>query len=471
MRLGLVLALGGLLVVVDTTVTVVAVPAMVAGLDSTLAAVQWVTTAYLLGIVAVIPLAGWASERFGARRVYLVALGVFTVFSVAAGLAGNAVTLAVFRALQGVGGGLLNPVGQAIGMRAVAPDRRGRLMAMLGLPLIVGPVLGPPLSGWLVDAASWRWVFLINLPVGALAMLLCARFLPREATPGFPVRRIDWAGLALLPVGGTGIVLGCTLIPHASGAAFLAAGLLLVVVFVVRAVRVAAPLVDVRLFKGRLFATGVGVLTAFGAAYFGALTVLPLFVQGVRGDPAALAGALGVPAAIGVGVTVQVATRLVDRVAPRRVALTGVTLGLVAMVGLVAATTTNSPYGLIVAAATLLGVASGATILPTMTAAVRDLPANELPAATTLLALTQQLAAAAGVAVVATVLGVALDGPTGGGGVAAMLALDPGARSAAEADLAVGVGSAYGVGTLLMVVAVVVAVRVPQRVDREHVRQ
>ncbi|MBL7258973.1 MFS transporter [Paractinoplanes lichenicola] len=286
-RLGFVLALGGLLVVVDTTVTVVAVPAMVSGLGTTLAAIQWVTTAYLLGIVAVIPVAGWASDRFGARRVYLVALGIFTVCSVAAGLAGNAATLAVFRALQGVGGGLLNPVGQTIGMRAVPREQRGRLMAMLGLPLIVGPVLGPPLSGWLVDAASWRWIFLINLPVGALAIVLCARFLPRDPPTEFPVRRIDWPGLALLPAGGTGIVLGCTLIPHATGFATLAAGLLLVTAFVARAVRIAAPLVDLRLLRVRLFATGVGMLTAFGAAYFGALTVLPLFVQGVRGDPAA----------------------------------------------------------------------------------------------------------------------------------------------------------------------------------------
>ncbi|MBL7258972.1 hypothetical protein [Paractinoplanes lichenicola] len=167
----------------------------------------------------------------------------------------------------------------------------------------------------------------------------------------------------------------------------------------------------------------------------------------------------------------QVATRLVDRIAPRRVALTGVTLGLVAMAWLLTATTTNSPYVVLVAAATLLGIASGATILPTMTAAVRDLPASDLPAGTTLLALTQQLAAAVGVAVVATVLEVALDGPTGGGGVAAMLALDPVARQAVEPDLAVAVGSAYGVGTLLMVIAVVVAVRLPQRVDSQRVRQ
>ena len=512
-RVGLVLALGGLMVVVDTTVTAVAVPAMVAGLDSTLTAVQWVTTGYLLGIVAVLPLAGWSVNRFGGRRVYLVALLAFTVFSALAGLAPNAATLAVCRVLQGVGGGLLNPVGQAIGMRAVPRGARGRLMSLLGLPLIAGPVLGPPLGGWLVDAASWRWIFLINVPVGLLAMVLSARLLPADARrtdggdvvdgtrpgggatlPG-PAERprvvhsrawstgnrtadpeeaengrrerkegtppVDWVGLGLLSGGGTAIVLGCTFVADPAGAgpagfAALVGGVLLLAGFVRRTRRSTAPLVDLRLLRHRPLAAGLGVLAAFGAGYFGSITVLPLVVQGVRGDPAALAGALTVPQAVAVGGTVQVATRLVDRIAPRRIVLTGVTLGLAGAAALFVATVTDAPYPVLVGAAGLLGVGSGATILPMMTAALRDLDGADLPAGTTLLALVQQLAAAIGAAVVATTLTVLLAGPTRGAGVAALMT-DP------RPELAGAVGGAYAVVVVLMVVSLATAVlRVPR---------
>ena len=458
-RVGLTLALGGLMVVVDTTVTVVAVPAMVAGLGSTLVAVQWVTSAYLLGIVAVIPLAGWAANRFGARRVYVAALLVFTLFSALAGLAWDAVSLAVFRALQGLGGGLLNPVGQAIGMRATPRGSRGRLMSLLGLPLIVGPVLGPPLAGWLVDAASWRWIFLINVPVGLVAVVLCRRLLPADP-PGHPAGRVDGTGLVLLSTGAVLTVLGCTSI-DGPGAAVLAAGLLLIVAFAVR--RVPAPLVDLRLLRHRPLVTALGVLATFGAGYFGAMAVLPIFVQGVRGDSAALAGSLVIPQAIAVGVTVQVATRLVDRLAPRRIVLTGVTLALLGAVGLGAATASDAPYAVVVPAAALLGCGAGATLMPAMTVAVRDLEGADLPAGTTLLALVQQLSAAIGVAVVATVLTLTLAGPTAGGGVAAMLALDPATRADRRAELAAAVGSAYVVVALLLLASLAAALVAARR--------
>ncbi len=467
-KIGLTLALGGLLVVVDTTVTVVAVPAMVAGLDSTLAAIQWVTTGYLLGIVAVIPVAGWAANRFGARRVYLVALLAFTVFSALAGLAWSAASLAIFRVLQGLGGGLLNPVGQAIGLRAVPRDQRGRLMALLGLPLIIGPVLGPPLAGWLVDAASWRWIFLLNVPIGLLAMLLVRRHLP-ASSPDLPGRApgIDWPGLGQLSAGSVLVVLGCTVaagpgLPFWLAAAALGTGLLLLVAFVRRARRRPAPLVDLSLLRRRPFATGTAVLTTFGAGYFGSLSVLPIYVQGVRGDPASLAGTLTIPAAVVIGLTVQIATRLVDRVPGRRITLAGTATGLLGAIVLLLTTITDAPYPAIVAGAVLLGAGSGATILPTMTVALRDLRSTEMPRGTTLLALTQQLSAAIGVALISALLTVLLTAPTNGGGIAAMTQLDPTTRAAQQDTLALAVGSAYGLVAILMLAALCAALRTPK---------
>ena len=479
--IALALALGALMVTIDTTVTLVAVPAIVADLDSTLPTVQWVTTGYLLGVVAVIPLAGWAANRFGARRVYLAALVVFTAASALAGLAWDAGSLIAFRVLQGLGGGLLNPVGQAIALRSVPRAARGRVMSLLGLPLVIGPVLGPPLAGWLVDAASWGWIFLINVPIGAAAITACALVLPRQPAERTGSAPMDWVGLAQVCAGAVLVVLGFTLVGETGAltwpvATALGGGLLLLIAFAVRALRVPAPLVDLRLLAHRPLAAGLTVLACFGAAYFGALSILPIFIQGVRGDTAALAGAITIPQALAVGVTLQVATRLVDRVPARRIVLTGVGLGLAGSLALLVTTTSNAPYPLIAAAAALLGVGSGATMMPTMTVAVRDLEDTDTPRGTTLLALVQQVASAIGVAIVATAITLLVSarapGLAGSGesGLAAMLALDPAARAVLGPQLATAVGASYAVAAVLMALsalAAVVSLRTPASVKEE----
>lgn len=216
-RIALVLVLGGLMMTVDTSVAVIAIPAIIGDLETSLSAAQGATTGYLLGVVAVIPLAGWGSTRFGGRRVYLAALVTFTLASVLAGLASSIELLVLARVVQGLGGGLLNPVGQAIALGSSRPRIRGRIMSILGLPVAIGPVLGPPLAGWLVDLATWRWIFWINAPVGAIAIVLCAIVLPRDRG-----RRasgaLDWAGLAQLSSGATLLFLGATMLGAESAA-------------------------------------------------------------------------------------------------------------------------------------------------------------------------------------------------------------------------------------------------------------
>ncbi|GAB2542279.1 MFS transporter [Brachybacterium huguangmaarense] len=210
-RVALALVLGGLMMTVDTSVAVIATPAIIGDLGTSLSAAQGSTTGYLLGVVAVIPLAGWASARFGARRTYLAALVTFTLASVLAGCASSIELLVLTRVVQGLGGGPLNPVGQAIALGSSRPRIRGRIMSILGLPVAIGPVLGPPLAGWLVDLATWRWIFWINAPIGVIAVVLCAMVLPRDRgrrESGAP----DWAGLAQFSSGAALLVLGATML-------------------------------------------------------------------------------------------------------------------------------------------------------------------------------------------------------------------------------------------------------------------
>ncbi|MGP3916577.1 DHA2 family efflux MFS transporter permease subunit [Nonomuraea sp. 10N515B] len=325
--IGLVLAFAGLLVIIDTTVTIVALPAIVTDLDTTLPRGAWMTTGYILGLIAVIPLTGWLAGRFGDRRVYLAGLTVFVLASVAAGFSPNVDTMIAFRVLQGMGGGVLNPLGIAIALRSVPKDYRGRIMSLVGLPILIGPALGAPLTGLLIDAASWRWLFWINLPLGVLALFLCLRHFPAPQSSE-DHGRVDWPGLVMVTIGCVGLVLACTSIGDSgrvtltTGVSVLA-GLALLGGFARRSLRITHPLVHVRLLARREIAAGAVITLCFAGGYFGASSILPAFVQGVRGDPVSVAGILAVPAGLAVGLTLQIATRLIDRIHPRRVIMLG----------------------------------------------------------------------------------------------------------------------------------------------------
>ncbi len=464
-RIGLALAAAGLLSVVDTTVTIIAIPAIVTGLGSPLPTTQWVTTGYILGMVAVIPLAGWLANRYGDRRVYLLALTAFIGLSIGAGGAWSIGILIASRVLQGLAGGLLNPIGMAIALRSVPASSRGAVMGLLGLPVAIGPVLGPPLAGTLVDATSWRWIFWINLPLGLLTWTLCRRHLPESARTTARTRP-DWLGLIQLVVGGVLLVLGCTLVGQAgrvglASAGSIAAGAGLLVAFGVHALRISHPLLVVRLLRRREVASGAVVLLCFAAGYFSSLGILPMVVQGVRGDSVHVAGTLAVPTGLAVGITLQVATRLVDRVPAPPIILGGTLTALVGLVLMWFAVRVDSGYVVIALVGLVVGVGAGATLMPTMTAATRSLQGGDIPHGTTLLNLLSQLGSALGTAAVAAVLTLAVNTRVprsdGRGGVEGMLGLGATARRLLRADLADAVATAYLVPITLVAAAAIAA--------------
>ncbi|MER8042892.1 DHA2 family efflux MFS transporter permease subunit [Streptomyces sp. NPDC094032] len=416
-----VVVIGSVMSVLDVTIVNVALRKLSEVFDAPLATIQWTATAYSLALAAVIPTAAWAMGRIGAKRTYLTALALFTLGSLLAAFAWDAGSLIAFRAVQGLGGGLLMPVGMAMVMRAADPARFGRAMALLGLPILVGPVAGPALGGWLLDAVSWHWIFLVNLPVGAVALFLAARLLrPDAPRPGAPAPRLDVPGLLTLSPGLALLLYGLarggetgdftapgTLAPTL-------AGLLLVAAFVRRALTVREPLLDLRLLRDRTFAIGIATLALFTCGYFGSMLLAPMYWQEVRGFDATTAGLLVAPVGLTVGVTMQIAARRVDTASPRRLIPAGAALAALgmALTALETGTPGVAPWR-VVAAAMVMGMGAGMVLMPTMTTATRSLPKDRMAAASTALGINSQLGAAIGTALCSVVLTTAGIHPSG----------------------------------------------------------
>src|ERR1700712_650708 len=194
--LAIVVVLGTIMSIFDTTIVNVAIDTLGRTFHSNLSTIQWVSTAYLLALAIVIPLTGWSIERFGAKRMYMISLTLFIVGSALCGMAWSAGSLIAFRVVQGLGGGMILPIGQTILARAAGPQRIGRGMSIVGIPMLLGPVLGPALGGLILGSLSWRWIFYVNIPIGILALVLSARTLKMDATG--KAGKLDIVGLGLL---------------------------------------------------------------------------------------------------------------------------------------------------------------------------------------------------------------------------------------------------------------------------------
>lgn len=462
--IALTLMIGGIMAVLDVTITNVAIGRLSQSMDASLSTIQWVATGYTLALATVIPVASWAIARFGARRTYLAALGTFVAGSLLTGLAWNVESLIAFRVLQGLGGGLLNPVSMTIVLRAAHPSQRGRIMSILGIPILIAPVLGPTVGGWLVDEASWRWIFFLNVPLGIVALLLAGRVLDRDDGTERPA--LDLPGLLMLSPGLAAVVYGLSRAgEHGTVAASdvvvpVAAGAALVAAFVRRALSRPSPLLELRILRLRPMASGVSTMALFAAAYFGSMFLVPLYYQVVRGESAAASGALGIPQAIATGVALQVASRLVDRVSPGRVVGVGIALATIGYASFAAAVGAETPYWVLILALTVGGLGVGGTMMPTMTTATRHLDSADLPAGTTLLNIGSQVAVSFGTAAASVLLGTALESRVPGAirtGVGDVYGLGADARRAIAAPMADAFQSTLTLTVALMVAAFAVA--------------
>jgi EmrB/QacA subfamily drug resistance transporter len=462
--LSVVVVLGAIPTILDATIVNVALPTLGRDLHASVTAIQWIPTIYLLAFASVIPVTGWAAERFGARRVWVASLAAFMAGSLGCGLSTSVAALIGFRVLQGLGGGTILPVGQAILARAAGPARMGRVMSVVGVPLLLGPVIGPVIGGAIVGAGSWRWIFLVNLPVGAAALTAALRLLP--AVPGGPCVRLDVPGLVLLSGGIAVLLYGLAAIGTGGRgpAAELAAGLALVAAFCWYSLRARRPLLDLRLFARRGFGAAAAANLVLGIALFGVALLLPLYLEIVRGRGPLQTGLLLIPQGLGAALVMPAAGALTDRIGARRVVTGGV---LAALAGTAAYTqiTAASPYWYLAAALGLIGAGLGATITPAMAAAFAAIDRPAIPAATAAISTIQRVAGAIGTALLAVTLQRAisarLPGYRGTVGQAARLAAADPARVLPA--MAHAFGATFWVAAALTAAALAPALLLPPR--------
>jgi EmrB/QacA subfamily drug resistance transporter len=407
-RLAVVVMLGALAIQLDSTVLSVAIEALRKEFNAPLSELQWVGTGYLLALAMLIPLVGWAAQRFGARRVWMFAMSTFLIGSLLCGFAWSLGSLIAFRVLQGIGGGIIMPLGQAVLIQEAGVARRGKLMGVFAVPAILGPVLGPILGGLFVTDINWRWIFFLNLPVCLVAILMSLKVVPNT---DFGKRtRLDVLGLALISPGLALAIYGLSQAGNhgkfSSPSIYvpLIIGGLLLAAFVVNTLRTRiTPIVDLRLFKARSFASSAVVLFFFSTVSFGAALLLPLYYQQVRGYTALHAGIQLVPLGIGTALGLLVAGRLTDKMPPRVIVAGALTLSLIgfSILTQLGAHTGWLPLGV---AMFLVGLGAGSVQVAVTTAAYSGLPRESISRASSAVRIFQQLGGSFGAATLFVVL-------------------------------------------------------------------
>jgi DHA2 family multidrug resistance protein len=396
--------------VLDTTITSVALPNMAGSLSSTNEEATWVLTSYLVANAIVLPASGWFALRFGRKRFLLACTALFTVASFLCGVAPSMGVLILARILQGAGGGAMQPLSQAILLESFPREKQGMAMAMFGLGVVVAPVLGPFVGGWLTDNYSWRWVFNINIPIGVLAIFLLARYVEdppyiKNAKPG----TIDGIGFGLLTVwlatlqivldkGQEADWFGSTWITWFS---VISVGSL--VVLIVRELLTPEPIVDLRVFRDRNFWVGTVVTTVISAAMYSALTMLPLFLQTLLGYTSQNAGLATAPRGIGSMIAMPIAGILLSYVDARWLISLGVVCTAVSTL-MLGSLTLDVSMASIVWPNIVQGLGLALVLVPLMTISVGRLPKEKIGNASGIFNLMRNLGGSIGISVSTTFL-------------------------------------------------------------------
>jgi len=400
---------GTFMVVLDTTVVNVSLPHIAGNLSASIEESTWALTSYLAANAVILPITGWLANQFGRRRLLLLSLAGFTVASLLCGLSTSLPVLIAWRIVQGITGGVMQPLSQAIMLEAFPPKERGKAMALFGLGVVVAPVLGPVLGGWLTDNWSWRWVFYINLPVGVTALFMTRAFIfdppyIRRGTAG-----IDYWGIGLLAIGIAALQIGLDQGQREDWfSSNLIATLMVVAVvgltaFVIHALVTRHPVVDLRLFKDRTYAAGVALITVMGFGLYGSLVLMPVLLQTLLGYPALEAGFAMAPRGLGSVVAMPLVGLALARTDPRKLiglgfALNAVTLYWMARLNL------QAGFWDIFWPQFAQGVGLGLLFVPLTTITMDRIRPEAMGGATSLFNLMRNIGGSVGIAITQTLL-------------------------------------------------------------------
>lgn len=411
------LLVGGVTAILDTTIVAIGIKTIASDLHSPLTTIQWISTGYLLALAVAIPLVAWAQSRIGGKRLWLLALSLFLVGSALCATASSIDWLITFRVIQGIGGGAMLPLLTTLAMQSVEPSKMARTMSTVTVPIALGPILGPVAGGLVLNFLSWQWLFLINIPIGVVGLILAVLWLPKDAPDAHaPRSKLDIVGFVLLSPSLAMLLYGLSQASSDGGFGNtqvwipVAVGVALLVAFILWAVRKhGAALINIGLLRVRSVRASSISLVFLGAALFSSSFLLPLFFQVLRGNTVLEAGLLMIPQGVGSLLARFFAGKLVDRVGARTLTIACMLLIAVTTIPFAFADTTTNIWYLGVALF-FRGLGFGAALIPVMSVAFIDIPRTEMPHASAITRIVQQVGGAFGTALVAVVLASAMSG-------------------------------------------------------------
>lgn len=406
------IVVGIFMVILDGTAVNVALPKLQEEFNlPNLSLVQWTVIGYALAQAAVIPLAGWLSDRFGAKKIFLISVGLFTIGSGLCALANSAQMLITFRVIQGLGGGVVVPIAMAFIYRLSPPGKVGAVMGMMGIPILLGPALGPVVAGWLVEYHSWQWIFLINLPIGVIGILLGIRTLPNIQRQS--VASLDLLGMLLGPLAFAALVYGVsnggidpitgkstwtdadTLIGSGIGVAAL-------ILFIIVELRQKNPLLELRVFRSGNFTKGIVVQWISQIAMFGTMFLVPLYLQQAHGYSPLKTGLIMLPQALASGLFMPIGGKLSDRFGARPLVIAGMVLTTISAL-LLSNISGDSGVGTVMLPLTLLGAGMGLFMMPLNNHLIQSAPQNLVGRVTSLTNAAQQVMMSFAIAILMTI--------------------------------------------------------------------
>ncbi len=395
--------------VLDTTVVNVSLPHISGSLDATIDESTWALTSYLVANAVVLPLTGWLANQFGRKRLLMLSVTGFTMASFLCGLAPSLKLLILFRIIQGLTGGCLQPLSQAVLLEAFAPEDRGKAMGFWGLGIVVAPILGPVLGGWLTDSYSWRWVFYINIPVGIVSLIMTHLFIFDPSYIRRRSERIDYWGIGMLALGIAALQILLDkgqeddwFESHLMTALAIISAIALVA-FIIRELTATDPVIHLKVFKNRTYSTGVFLMTVLGFVLFGSLVLLPILMQTLMGYPALQAGMALSPRGMGSFLAMPVIGLILNRFGPRRLLGFGLAGGAFTLFWY-GRLNLNAGYWDFFWPQFIQGIALGLLFVPLTTITMGLIPREEMGNATSIFNLMRNIGGSTGIAVTTTML-------------------------------------------------------------------